>query len=124
MDRDHDLLGQVIDQMPALLDNIQRNINSWLKSEYTGTANEGQIVATVSAAGSLTSLSISPLSKRRLDNLTLGDSIAEAIRNAEREAHRAKGAIFGDFEVAGMRVSDIMENGPAAAAQKLIECGE
>ncbi len=124
MDDNADVLAQIIDQIPSVLDRIQHNINGWLRSEYTGTANEGQIVAVVSATGELTSMSVSLLSKRRLDNLTLGDAIAEAIRNAEQEAQRARGAMFGDLEVAGMRVSDIMEKGPAAVAQELIERGE
>lgn len=123
MDDTNETLSQFMDQMPGLLDAIQKNIKGWMRAEHRGTANDDQIVAVVSATGELISMSISPLSKRRLDNLTLGDAIAEAIRNAEQEAQRARGAMFGDLEVAGMRVSDIMENGPAAAAQKLIERG-
>lgn len=124
MNDDAKSLMQIADQLPLLLGAVQRNIGRWLESEHVGTANDGQIVAVVSATGKLVSVSISPLSKRRLDNLTLGDAITEAIVNAEQEARRAKSSMFGDMEIAGMRVSDIMEHGPAAAAQKLIGRGE
>jgi DNA-binding protein YbaB len=56
---------------------------------FVGTALDGQVTATVSGLGALRSIAISTMAKRSTDNLTLGDAVTEAVRNAEQLARSA-----------------------------------
>ncbi|MFC4112061.1 YbaB/EbfC family nucleoid-associated protein [Nonomuraea zeae] len=64
--------------------------------EFTGKADKGGITATVNGAGSLLTIDISRLSKRRHDGVTLGDAVLVAIRAAEQAAAEAKSALMAD----------------------------
>ncbi|WP_327092410.1 YbaB/EbfC family nucleoid-associated protein [Nonomuraea sp. NBC_01738] len=61
---------------------------------FTGEADRGGIVATVDAMGTLLALDISRLSKRRLDGVTLGDALIEAVHAAEQAANEARTAMM------------------------------
>jgi DNA-binding protein YbaB len=73
----------------ALQERIQGAVTSVQREGFVGTALHGQVTATVSGLGALRSIEISTMAKRSTDNLTLGDAVTEAVRNAEKSARSA-----------------------------------
>ena len=70
---------QLQQRLTVLLENVQQE-------GFIGTALDGQVTATVSGLGALRSIEISTVAKRGTSNLTLGDAVTEAVRNAEQHA--------------------------------------
>ncbi|PZG17898.1 YbaB/EbfC family nucleoid-associated protein [Nonomuraea aridisoli] len=58
----------------------------WSTRWHVGRADEGRIVATADALGTLVALEISPLSRKRLDARQLADEILAAVTKAEQSA--------------------------------------
>lgn len=79
-------------RLTVVLESVQRE-------DFVGTALDGQVTATVSGLGALRSIAISTMAKRSTSNLTLGDAVTEAVRNAEQRARSAViERIIGDVE--------------------------
>lgn len=96
-----------MDNIFEFADQIQTAVNDWQKMEFTGTADEGRIVARVNAIGALTAIDIHILSKRRLDNITLGEAITSAVNAAEDAAQKGQlelmdGTPIGDRTMGAM----------------------
>ncbi|MEV0717240.1 YbaB/EbfC family nucleoid-associated protein [Asanoa sp. NPDC050611] len=70
----------------ALQDRIRTVVEAVTQETFTGTALSGGVVATVDGLGALRSIEIAPATKRRTDNLTLGDAVTAAVADAERTA--------------------------------------
>ncbi|NUR25110.1 MAG: YbaB/EbfC family nucleoid-associated protein [Catenulispora sp.] len=83
--------------MHAFADRVRRNVVGQLDRRFTGSSDEGRVTATVTALGVLESIDVDILSKRRLDNHSLGEAIATAVRAAEAEAEQAKAAMMDDL---------------------------
>ena len=98
--------------MPADLEEFQRNLRDSLyevvAAEYPGSAADGQIVATCNGFGVLTGITIHPAARRELDNLTLGDAVAEAVRNAEDAGRRAFREGLGASTFAGRPLTEFV----------------
>lgn len=110
-----EMLRQLTEQLPTVASGIEAAVSDWTRADFAGTADDGGIVATVNGLGMLTNLEIGVLSKRRLDNLTLGERIVEAIKNAEAAAERQKFAMLDGFRFGGLSMGELMREGPAAA---------
>ncbi|HEX4812433.1 MAG TPA: YbaB/EbfC family nucleoid-associated protein [Nonomuraea sp.] len=61
----------------------------WSTRRFVGRADEGRVIATTDALGTLLDLQISPLSRARLDPRRLADEITTAITKAEEAAATA-----------------------------------
>jgi DNA-binding protein YbaB len=70
----------------ALQDRIRGVVTAVTGESFTGTALNGGVVATVDGLGALRSIEIAATTKRRTDNLTLGDAVTAAVTEAERTA--------------------------------------
>ncbi|WP_240777089.1 YbaB/EbfC family nucleoid-associated protein [Nonomuraea basaltis] len=69
-------------------------VAEWSARQFVGRAEEGRIVATTDALGTLLTLEISPLSRKRLDATRLADAILAAIAQAEEAAAASKGQLM------------------------------
>lgn len=96
-----DELLAYMEQLTKATAQMEAAVEEWSTREFTGSADEGRIVATVDAVGSLLRLDIGALSKRRLDGVTLGDAVVVAVHAAEAAAASAK-----DEMMHGLRVGD------------------
>lgn len=82
-------LRTMVDDPERLQQRLQRIVTDVQHESFQGTALDGGVTATVSGLGALRSIEISTMTKRSTDNLTLGDAITEAVRNAEKNARAA-----------------------------------
>jgi DNA-binding protein YbaB len=102
----------IMEAMPANLEAFQRNLKDSLvevvTAEYTGTAADGRVSATCNGFGVLTSITIHPLARRELDNLTLGDVVAEAVRNAEDAGRQAFREGLGAATFGGRSLTELL----------------
>ena len=84
-----DALRHLTADPEALQQRLKAVVTSVQQEGFVGTALDGQVTATVSGLGALRSIEISGMAKRSTDNLTLGDAVTEAVRNAEKNARSA-----------------------------------
>jgi nucleoid-associated protein EbfC len=103
-------LGGLQDQIMAALAAAEAYARDAPTREYTGTAADGLVTATVSGAQELRSIDIHLLARRRLDNVTLGEAVVEAVLDAERQAAQAQRELLAGIEIGGSRVIDFMDN--------------
>ncbi|MFI6909413.1 YbaB/EbfC family nucleoid-associated protein [Nonomuraea sp. NPDC050394] len=88
------------EQLAAASAKIDPIVESWIARTFTATSADGGVVATVDAAGSLLSLDISALSKRRYDSVTLADAVVAAVHAAEAMAAQAKAVMEAELDAA------------------------
>ena len=74
-------------------------------TECLGTADDDRITATATAVGALTRIDIDTYAKRELDNLTLGDAIAQAINRALDAADRSRSEALDTLRLNGIPVT-------------------
>ena len=86
MDEFTERLAGLADQAPRLTEEVRRIARRFGTTEFEGTSAEGRITAVVTGLGELTEVRIGETARRQLDNLSLGDAVAEAIRTAEATA--------------------------------------
>jgi DNA-binding protein YbaB len=79
-----------LEQIAATARRAEELAAEWSAREFVGRADEGRIVATTDALGTLVKLEISPLSRKRLDARRLADEIVAAVVMAEDAAAAAK----------------------------------
>ena len=98
-----DAIRAMLEALPTDLESFQRDLQDSLlgvvDAEHTGSAADGQVEAVCNAFGVPTRITIHR-GARELDNLTLGEAVTEAVRNAEiagRQAFRERlgAAAFG-----------------------------
>lgn len=70
----------------------------WSTRHHVGRADEGRIVATANAVGTLVALEISPLSRKRLNAIRLADEILAAISKAEQSAAESRDALLRSLQ--------------------------
>jgi DNA-binding protein YbaB len=101
-----------MEALPADLATFQRNLQDSLHdvvtAEYTGSAADGAVEATYNGFGVLTGIRIHPTARRQLDNLTLGDAVVEAVRNAEDAGRRAFREGLGAATLGGRPLTDLV----------------
>lgn len=62
----------------------------WSARRHVGRADDGRVVATADALGTLVALEISPVSRKRLDARRLADEILVAVTKAEQSAAESR----------------------------------
>ncbi|RJL30033.1 YbaB/EbfC family nucleoid-associated protein [Bailinhaonella thermotolerans] len=97
-----------LDAMARAARDFEERVGEWGASEFTGTADEGRIVATVNAMGVLLRLDVHVLSKRRLDGVRLGDAVVEAVNAAEAAADEARRAMTHAFRPGGTSLGELL----------------
>lgn len=88
-----------MDNIAQFAEQVQSAVHGWQKMEFTGTADEGRIVARVNAIGALTAIDIHLLSKRRLDNVSLGEAITSAVNAAEDAAKQGQAELMDGIQI-------------------------
>src|SRR5712691_8065147 len=106
MDELQQSLADLADQVPKVAENVRRIAGEFGASPFEGASADGRITATVTGLGVLTDVRIGETARRELDNLSLGDAVAEAIRAAEAAARAAlrdqmAGLLIGGRALAG-----------------------
>jgi DNA-binding protein YbaB len=80
-------------RIPGMLADFQASmeaaVREYAEQTFDGTASVDGVVATVTAYGAVTGIHIGALAKRQTDNLTLGDAVVEAVRDAQANARKA-----------------------------------
>jgi DNA-binding protein YbaB len=79
----------VLAEQGALRERVEATVTQVRGGDFTGTALDGGVVATVSGLGALRSVEISIRTKREYDSQTLGEAVTEAVRHAEETARNA-----------------------------------
>lgn len=102
---------EMFSRLPAFLEQVETTVAGWMGQEFTGTADEERIIATVDAMGSLAYIEVSSLSVRRLDNLSLGDAIVAAVHAAEATAEQAKAQMLGSLSFGGGNLGEFLADG-------------
>ncbi|WP_431898411.1 YbaB/EbfC family nucleoid-associated protein [Nonomuraea sp. bgisy101] len=87
---EYEELDRLAEQLAGAAAAYEASVEEWSRRQFTGTADEEGIVATVDAMGNLVSLQISLRSKRRHDGVTLGDAVVTAVHAAEQAAAEAQ----------------------------------
>jgi len=103
-----DDLREPAERLEAMSARAETVAGEWSEREFTGSADNGGVVATVNPVGTLKALDISRLSKRGNDGVTLGDAVVEAVHAAEAAAEEAKDAMMRELS-AGAGLSGLME---------------
>ncbi|MEU0566631.1 YbaB/EbfC family nucleoid-associated protein [Nonomuraea sp. NPDC005983] len=103
-----DELRMLSEQLERMSAEAEAVVAEWGAREFTGSADDGGVVATVDAAGTLLALDVSQLSKRRHDGVTLGDAVVAAVHAAEQAAAEAKTTMMRDLG-AGAHLSTLMD---------------
>lgn len=88
-----------MDNIADFADQVQSAVNDWQKMEFTGTADKGRIVARANAIGGLTAIDIHVLSKRQLDNISLGEAITSAVNAAEEAAKEGQAELMDGISI-------------------------
>ena len=104
-------LREMLADFPEDFDAFRRDARDSLlevaQSEYTGSAAEGQVEARCNGFGVLTGITIHR-GARDLDNLTLGDAVAEAVRNADAAGRQAFRGQLGATMFGGRSLADYL----------------
>ncbi|MBG0815343.1 YbaB/EbfC family nucleoid-associated protein [Planomonospora sp. ID82291] len=95
-------LLDLVERLPEALAGMEAAVEGWSAGRFRGTADEGRVVATVDAVGSLLDLEIHVLSKRRLDGASLGEAVVAAVAAAEEAAARAKDEMMDGLRLGGL----------------------
>jgi DNA-binding protein YbaB len=103
-------------EVPQIADKARRIAREIGAQSFEGSAAEGGVRATVTGLGVLTDVSIGELARRELDNLTLGDTVVEAIRAAEAAARQAMRDQMAELAIAGRSLADFLPPGLGGAA--------
>jgi DNA-binding protein YbaB len=103
-----DLAGQV----PKVTEDVRRIAREFGASPFEGSCADGRITATVTGLGVLSEVRIGETARRELDNLSLGDAVAEAIRAAEANSRAAlrdqfAGLLIGRHSLADFLPADL-----------------
>jgi hypothetical protein len=101
----------------AFAEQVQSAVNDWRQKEFTGLADEGRIVAKVNAIGGLQSIDVHVLSKRRLDNISLGEAIVEAVQAAEDAATQGQTELMNGISVGDRTMGDFWRDGRRTAQE-------
>ena len=83
-----DRLSRLLDGLPAQLAEARDRAAELAATQFTAESTDGSVTATVDGAGRLAGIGLP--AARRLDNLTLGDRIAEAVNSALDDADQAR----------------------------------
>jgi len=81
-------MQQILEQAQRMQEQLLSAQEELADTEVTGTAGGGLVVATVTGAGELTSLTIYPLAVDPEDTETLADLIVAAVRDANASAQK------------------------------------
>jgi DNA-binding protein YbaB len=99
-----DRLGRLLDDLPGQIAEARERAADLAGRQFVAESTDGSVTATVDGAGRLTGIGLS-VSARRLDNLTLGDRIGEAINTALAEVDRERAQLLttpgSDQDLAG-----------------------
>lgn len=101
------MLQGMPDDLGVFQSNLQESMLAVVNVEYTGTAADGEVEATCNGLGVLTRITIHRAA-RALDNLTLGDAVAEAVRNAENAGRQAFRDGLTAATIGGRSLTDFM----------------
>jgi len=82
-------LNDLPEDLGAFQESLRDSLHEAASAEYTSSAADGAVEATCNGLGVLISVRIHPTARRELDNLTLGDAVAQAVRGAEDAGRRA-----------------------------------
>ena len=94
-----DRLERILADLPARIAEAQRQAEEFATRMFEARSADGAVVAVVDGAGRLVSLSFSTAA-RRLDNLTLGERIAEAVNKALDGADTARDELVASHAAA------------------------
>ncbi|MGW0801892.1 YbaB/EbfC family nucleoid-associated protein [Nonomuraea sp. NPDC002799] len=84
-----------LERLVATARRAEEMVSEWSSRQFVGRADEGRIVATADALGTLVALEISTVSRRRLDARRLADEILAAVVKAEQAAADSKDDLMG-----------------------------
>jgi nucleoid-associated protein EbfC len=101
-------IADAYDQARSVAHGAKQALEDLKNEEFTAEAADGLVSATVSGLGELTSLKIHVLAKRRLDNLTLGEAVTEAVRSAEHMFRDRQQSMFSAIKINGRSFQDLM----------------
>jgi DNA-binding protein YbaB len=97
-------------EVRTLLDETRTKWTQFAEQTFVGESDEGRIRAVVGSGGSVREVTVHVLSKRRHDNLTLGDLICEAIQNAQRAADEARERLMSEPNIFGFSAKALIED--------------
>jgi DNA-binding YbaB/EbfC family protein len=86
---------QLLQQAQKMQQDLMAAQEELARTQVTGSAGGGLVTATVSGAGELLALEISPAAVDPEDTETLGDLIVAAVRDANRAAGDLQSRIMG-----------------------------
>lgn len=90
-------MQQLLQQAQKMQQDLMVAQDELARTQVTGSAGGGLVTATVSGAGELLGLEISPAAVDPEDTETLGDLILAAVRDANRVALEMQSKIMGPF---------------------------
>ncbi len=96
---DQNAMAQISRQLPALGEEMRAQ-------DFTGSALDGSVTATVNGLGTLRDITICVLAKRENDRFTLGEAVVSAVQQAEATAREALIARFGALTLAGRTLEE------------------
>ncbi|MFE3198488.1 MULTISPECIES: YbaB/EbfC family nucleoid-associated protein [Embleya] len=88
-------MQQLLQQAQKMQQDLMAAQDELARTQVTGSAGGGLVTATVSGAGELLALEISPSAVDPEDTETLGDLIVAAVRDANRAALEMQSQLMG-----------------------------
>lgn len=101
-----DRLERILADLPTRLAEAQRQAEEFATRQFEARSTDGAVSAVVDGAGRLVGLSFSTAA-RRLDNLTLGERIAEAVNKALDGADAARDELVASHVATDAVTEDI-----------------
>jgi DNA-binding protein YbaB len=90
--------------------------------ECTASDESGLVEAVTDASGNVRAIRLHPTARRRLDNLTLGDRVRDAVNAAAARSREEYRRVLDTVEVFGIPLGEARAD-PGAAARRLIADG-
>ncbi|MEU8161063.1 YbaB/EbfC family nucleoid-associated protein [Micromonospora parva] len=118
-------LGALTRQMNALITATVEFAEQAADRRHVVSSPDGEVTVEMSGNRELLTVRIDPRARRTVDNLTLGDLVAETIRAAGREVDQARQALLDSLPIGDHRVGEVLRdpqrllrNGPGAEAAR------
>jgi len=119
---DDELLAAVPPMLRPMVEQVMALRGQLSTAEVTATDSTELITAVVDLYGNVRRIEFHPTARRRLDNLTLGDHVRDAVNAAVAKAQAEYRATLDGVNVFGMPLGQLRAD-PRAAARKLIADG-
>ncbi|WP_327008803.1 YbaB/EbfC family nucleoid-associated protein [Dactylosporangium sp. NBC_01737] len=117
---DEELLRGVPDLIRPMVNDVLGLRSQLTELECEGSDATGLVTAVTDAWGGLREIRLHPTARRRLDNLSLGDAVRDAVNAAAAQSRQEYRRVLDTINVFGIPLGEAKAD-PGAAARRVID---